>query len=74
MTTTREFVTANERPYCPRCQTRVMLERVLAGPIGYQHRLFECPKCDHVEIDIIASDTFKSKVAGWLNGELRTPN
>jgi hypothetical protein len=58
---------------CSRCQTLMMLERVSPGPIGFEHRLFECPKCDHVEINVIASDPFTSKAAGWLAGELRAP-
>jgi hypothetical protein len=51
----------------------MMLERVSLGPIGFEHRLFECPKCDHVEISVIASDLFKLKAAGWLAGELTAP-
>jgi hypothetical protein len=52
----------------------MMLERVSPGPIGFEHRLFECPKCYQVEISVIASDPFKSKAAGWLDGELRAPS
>jgi hypothetical protein len=52
----------------------MMLERVSSGPIGFEHRLFECPKCDHVELNITASDPFKSNAAGWFAGELRAPN
>jgi Zn finger protein HypA/HybF involved in hydrogenase expression len=74
VSSTERFLTAIERPRCPRCQTRMMLERVSPGPIGFEHRLFECPKCDQVEISVIASDAFKSKAAGWLDGELRPPN
>ena len=74
MTSSQQFLTAIARPCCPRCQTRMMLERVSPGPIGFEHRLFECPKCDHVEMSVIASDPFKSKAAGWLFGELRAPN
>jgi hypothetical protein len=73
VSSTQQFLTAVERPRCSRCQTRMMLERVSAGPIGFEHRLFECPKCDHVEISVIASDPFKSKAAGWFAGELRAP-
>jgi hypothetical protein len=68
------FLTAIERPRCSRCQTPMMLERVATGPIGFEQRLFECPKCDHVEISVIASDPFKSNAVGWFAGELRTPN
>ena len=74
MASPQQFLTAIERPRCSRCQTRMMLERVSAGPIGFEHRLFECPKCDHVEIRVIASDPFQSNTTGWLAGELRAPN
>jgi hypothetical protein len=67
VTSSQQFWTAIERLRCSRCQTRMMLERVSPGPIGFEHRLFECPKCDHVEIGVIASDPFKSKAAGWLS-------
>jgi hypothetical protein len=74
MPSSQQFLIAIERPRCSRCQTRMMLERVSSGPIGFEHRLFECPKCDQVEIKVIASDPFKSKTVGWLAGELRAPN
>jgi hypothetical protein len=51
----QRFLTAIERLRCARCQTRMMLERVSPGPLGFDHRLFECPKCDHVEISVIHS-------------------
>jgi hypothetical protein len=74
VSSTQQFLTAIERPRCSRCQTRMMLERVSPGSIGFEHRLFECPKCDHVETSAIVSDPFKSNAAGWLAGELRAPN
>ena len=74
MTLSHQFLTSIERPRCSRCQTRMMLERVSAGPIGFEHRLFECPKCDHVEINVIASDPMTRTAAGWLADELRAPN
>ena len=74
MTLSYPFLTDIERLRCSRCQTRMMLERVSAGPIGFEQRLFECPKCDHVQIKIIASDPIKSNAAGRLAGDLRAPN
>jgi hypothetical protein len=74
VTSSQQFLTAIERPRCSRCQARMMLERVSARPAGFEQRLFECPKCDHVEINVIASDPFKSKAAGWLASELRAPD
>jgi hypothetical protein len=62
-------LTSIERPRCSRCQTRMMLERVSPGPIGFEQRLFECSKCNQVEINVIASDPFASKALGWLAGE-----
>ena len=74
MISSQQFLTAIERPRCSRCQTRMMLERVSPGPVGFEHRLFECPKCDQVELRFIASDPLKSDAVGWLAGELRAPN
>jgi hypothetical protein len=74
MVSSQQFLTAIERPRCSSCQTRMMLERVSPGPVGFEHRLFECPKCDRVEINIIASDPLKSNATGWLDGELTAPN
>jgi len=68
------FLTDMERARCSRCQTRMMLERVSAGRIGFENRLFECPKCDQVEIRVIASNPFNSNAAGRLAGELRMSN
>lgn len=67
-------LTAIERPRCPRCQTRMMLEPVSAGPVDFEQRVFECPNCNHVETSVIASDPFNSKAAGWIAGELRAPD
>ena len=74
MTSSQQFLTDIERARCFRCQARMMLERVSPGPIGFEQRLFECPRCDQVELRLIASDPFDSKAAGWLAGELRAPD
>jgi hypothetical protein len=52
----------------------MMLERINPGPTGFEHRLFECPKCDFVQIEVVASDPMKSASAGWLDSELMAPN
>jgi len=38
VSSTQQFLTVIERPRCSRCQTRMMLERVSSGPIGFEHR------------------------------------
>jgi hypothetical protein len=66
----QQLLSAFERPRCARCQTKMLLERVSGGPVGFEHRLFECPRCDHVETRVIAADPFDSTAKGWLSGEL----
>jgi hypothetical protein len=61
-------------PRCSRCKSRMMLVSVSPGPIGFEHRCFECPKCKSVEDDVIASDPMNSISEGWLAGELKAPN
>lgn len=64
------FSTKNERPRCSHCQRRMIIESASPGPVGFEHRLFECPKCKQTKTIVAASDPFKSKAAGWLSGEL----
>jgi hypothetical protein len=37
------------RPRCSHCMSRMMLARISPGPLGFEDRLFECPKCDSVQ-------------------------
>jgi hypothetical protein len=67
-------LTPIERLRCSQCTSRMMLAGISPGPIGFEHRLFECPKCDSVQNEDVASDPMKSASAGWLVGELRAPN
>jgi DNA polymerase III alpha subunit (gram-positive type) len=63
---------ALERPRCPKCQSRMMLARIMPGPPGYDLRNFECDKCDHVLTITVADDPMNGSV-GWLAGELKPP-
>ena len=36
--------------------SEMMLVRISPGPIGFEHRLFECPTCDRMQNEIVASD------------------
>ena len=73
MPSSQHFLTAIERPRCSRCQTRMMLERVSLGPIGFEDQLFECPKCDHVEMRTWYR-TIQIECGGLARWELRAPN
>ncbi len=63
-----------ERPRCPHCTSRMMLARISPGPMGFEHRKFECPKCNSVQNEVIASDPMKSNAVGWFAGELHPPS
>jgi len=41
------------------------------GPEGFEHRTFDCLKCDHSEKQVIAVDPVKSSAVGWTAGEAR---
>jgi hypothetical protein len=66
-------LTPIERPRCSHCTSRMMLARISPAPMGFEHRRFECPKCNSVQNEVIASDPMKSAYVGWLAGELRAP-
>jgi hypothetical protein len=59
-----------DRLRCPRCQTKMQLEHLTEGPVGFEHRMLQCPKCNHVESVVVASNPLESEAAGWLSGEL----
>jgi len=65
---------AIQRLRCPECPARMMLARISPGPTGFEHRTFDCSRCDHIEKIAIALDPMKSGDVGWLVGELRSPN
>jgi uncharacterized protein (UPF0212 family) len=43
------------RPACPRCHTHMMLARIMPARMGFDIRMFECPKCDHVYEVMVAT-------------------
>jgi hypothetical protein len=40
------------------------------GTEGFEHRTFECLRCAHTDIKVMASDPLRSNAVGWLEGEL----
>ena len=68
------YVSAIERPRCPKCQqNRMLLSKLVAGPSGFDYRTFECQKCGRVETVAVSSDPMASDVLGWLASELKPP-
>jgi tRNA(Ile2) C34 agmatinyltransferase TiaS len=66
-------LTAIERPHCPKCQTRMILAEISLGPKGFDQRGFECEKCGSVYRHTVVTDPMKSRLSGWLEGELKAP-
>ena len=61
-----------DRPRCPKCPGRMMLARIEPGPAHSDLRIFECPKCEHVQRVLV--DPIKSvETRGWLQGQLQSP-
>jgi hypothetical protein len=66
-------IAAIKRPDCPDCaDTRMLLSRLETGPLGDDHRTFECCKCGRIETAAVSADPMKS-ARGWLSGELKPP-
>ncbi len=60
-----------ERPRCPECRDRMMLARIEPGPAHSDLRIFECPKCEHVQ-RMVVQDPMKS-ASGWQHSGLNSP-
>jgi tRNA(Ile2) C34 agmatinyltransferase TiaS len=61
-----------DRPVCERCGTRMMLARIEPYGRDGESRSFECPKCDHVQVERTPTDPI-DQCKGWLSSELRRP-
>ncbi len=46
------------RPACPKCQTYMMLARIMPARMGFELHTFECPRCDHVHEMMVETDAF----------------
>jgi len=50
----------------------MMLARISPDGEGYELRQFECPKCNHIVVERVATDPIAT-AGGLLSGELRPP-
>jgi hypothetical protein len=67
------FGTAVERPLCIRCLTRMMLARIAPDGPGFELRSYECPKCEYVSVERVATEPLET-CKGWLiSKELEPP-
>jgi hypothetical protein len=47
----------------------MVLARISVGPVGFEHRTFDCSICDCVEEIVVAVDPRRTGAAGWLVGQ-----
>ena len=56
---------ATKRPSCPKCETMMMLARIVPYSSGYRKRTFECPSCDFIETRFVP-DPLRSEEVNCL--------
>jgi hypothetical protein len=44
------------RQHCPKCRSNLILARVIPGLRDFADRIFECSKCDHIQMMPAISD------------------
>ena len=64
---------ATRRSSCNHCGMKMKLVRVTHGPVGFEHRYFECRACYHDENVVVALDPQHPNRLGWLFDEDRLP-
>jgi uncharacterized Zn finger protein len=40
-------------PDCPLCSTRLVVQRIIPGRLGFEHWTLRCTKCGHIHQDAI---------------------
>ena len=45
-----------QRPACPKCHAHMMLARIMPTRIGFDLRIFECPRCDYLHEVVVAAE------------------
>jgi hypothetical protein len=48
------------------CNTRAVVARISTGPIGFEHRTFDCTICNYAEEVVLAVDPRRAGATGWL--------
>jgi hypothetical protein len=65
---------AAARPRCPKCQSRMEVQRITAARPGFEHWTLRCVKCGLINEAQVSTDPVKSDAVGWANSDLRAPD
>ena len=61
-------------PLCPRCQSRMVVQRVVPLRPSFEHWTFRCTKCGNIHKGQVHTDLIEDYDAwGWLYSELSPP-
>jgi phage FluMu protein Com len=60
----------DQLPVCPKCGKQMMLARIAPQGIRQAIRMFECPRCEHVE-EVLVPPEPRLKPTNW--GTRETP-
>jgi hypothetical protein len=63
---TRDVAAKPSRRRCKKCNTRAVVAQISAGPIGFEHRIFDCTICNYAEEVVLAVDPRRTGAIGWL--------
>ena len=56
---------------CPRCQSRMEVQRIAAARTGFEHWTLRCTECGLIHEAQINAGSMKSDAVGWEDSDLR---
>ena len=65
---------ATARPRCPKCESRMAVQRITAARPGFEHWTLRCVKCGLINEAQVSTDAMKSDAIGRANSDLRAPD
>ncbi len=64
---------AATRPRCPKCQSSMEVQRLIAARPGFEHWTLRCVKCGLINEAQVGTGPMKPDAIGWVNSDLGAP-
>jgi hypothetical protein len=64
---------ATARPRCPKCQSRMEVQRITAARSGFEHWTLRCTKCSLIHEAQVNADPMRSESQSWAHSYLVPP-